>query len=609
MAHTIEVGGDRPTAVEGTHAAATSATGTPAPGFAELSDDALGGRICELAGRIAEATCRWLEMIAEFDRRHGWSGAGIKSCAHWLALHCSVAPSTAREHLRVARALGTLPKVSASFRRGELSYSKVRSLTRVSDRIAEDTLLNLATAATASQLERTVRGFRKGEGDRLAQLQRRSLRWRTEEDGTVVLTAELPSEEGALLIAALEAATQQLQRTAVASPAAPSTAGAPPAVASSCGAAADHAPEDAGTSAPAPGSPVADRAHAPGHLRPLTDGARHRRGDLVPQAPDRFRPVPLPAADALLHVAEQFLAATPTDRSGADSTMVVVHVDAATLAGKQADAAHSRSPLGVPVEAAATGTLPTSGLCQITGVGGISIGAAQQLSCDATVVGVIRDGRGAVLAHGRKRRLISPAQRRALAIRDGCCQYPGCDRTRRLQAHHVVPWIAGGTTDLDNLVLLCGYHHAAVHEGLARIQPAAGEPSGQTCATVSDGHGSVRDGSARDGSVRDGAAADGSARARSTRWRFQLRRKGSWLDPLKEPAPRTQDEGMRLWSQLRAAGMDDPAAQPIRPGWAGEDFDLDHIVWLLFQYPREPAPPPGGGTHSSAPAEAHHDAA
>nr|WP_246232239.1 DUF222 domain-containing protein [Nakamurella aerolata] len=89
-------------------------------------------------------------MIAEFDRRHGWSGAGIKSCAHWLALHCSVAPNTAREHLRVARALGELPKISASFRRGELSYSKVRSLSRVSDRIAEDTLLNLAAAATAS---------------------------------------------------------------------------------------------------------------------------------------------------------------------------------------------------------------------------------------------------------------------------------------------------------------------------------------------------------------------------------------------------------------------------------------------------------------------------
>ena len=67
---------------------------------------------------------------------------------------------------------------------------------------------------------------------------------------------------------------------------------------------------------------------------------------------------------------------------------------------------------------------------------------------------------------GRTKRLVSTAQRRALMIRDhGMCQYPGCHQTRHLKAHHLIPWILGGRTDLENLILLCQWHHTAVHEG------------------------------------------------------------------------------------------------------------------------------------------------
>jgi predicted restriction endonuclease len=83
---------------------------------------------------------------------------------------------------------------------------------------------------------------------------------------------------------------------------------------------------------------------------------------------------------------------------------------------------------------------------------------------------------GKVLALGRTRRLVSKALRRALLIRDRMCCYPGCHQTRHLKAHHVVPWILGGRTDLDNLILLCQWHHTAVHEGgitITKLKPTA----------------------------------------------------------------------------------------------------------------------------------------
>jgi predicted restriction endonuclease len=76
-----------------------------------------------------------------------------------------------------------------------------------------------------------------------------------------------------------------------------------------------------------------------------------------------------------------------------------------------------------------------------------------------------------VLALGRTRRLVSRALRRALMIRDRMCRFPGCHQTRHLQAHHRVSWADGGATDLDNLILLCQWHHTAVHEGGMSIRP------------------------------------------------------------------------------------------------------------------------------------------
>ncbi|NYE73024.1 DUF222 domain-containing protein [Microlunatus parietis] len=94
--------------------------------------EALAGRICARAAEQAVASCQLLELIGEFDAGGGvgWM-SGVKSVAHWVAFSCSMSPGAAREHVRVARAMRRMPTITAAFRAGELSYSKMREVTRV----------------------------------------------------------------------------------------------------------------------------------------------------------------------------------------------------------------------------------------------------------------------------------------------------------------------------------------------------------------------------------------------------------------------------------------------------------------------------------------------
>src|SRR5687768_11188926 len=98
---------------------------------AALSTERLEFQIANQAGHLAAATCRWLLLVAEYDRRKGWEAWELRSCAHWLEWKCELSSSTAREHVRVARALESLPLVRGAFAQGAISYSKVRALTRV----------------------------------------------------------------------------------------------------------------------------------------------------------------------------------------------------------------------------------------------------------------------------------------------------------------------------------------------------------------------------------------------------------------------------------------------------------------------------------------------
>ena len=117
----------------------------------------------------------------------------------------------------------------------------------------------------------------------------------------------------------------------------------------------------------------------------------------------------------------------------------------------------------------------TAGQVRIADGPALAPETARRLACDANVVGLLERG-GRTLSVGRKKRAVPPAMRRAVQTRDGGCRFPGCERRRFLDAHHIVHWAHGGETSKDNLIMLCRHHHRLVHEGGAHLSGCADAP-------------------------------------------------------------------------------------------------------------------------------------
>src|SRR2546429_1100395 len=180
--------------------------------------DRLGDEIAELSAHLDAATARLLDLIRGFDTRDGWN-PGFSSCAAWLSWRVGLDPGAARERVRVARALGTLPRLAQALAHGELSYAKVRALTRVATPETEERLLVVGRAGTADHVERIVRGWRRV--DRIAEAREaarrhgsRALHVYQDEDGMVILRGRLAPEVGAVLVQALAAARERLYQQA-----------------------------------------------------------------------------------------------------------------------------------------------------------------------------------------------------------------------------------------------------------------------------------------------------------------------------------------------------------------------------------------------------------
>jgi hypothetical protein len=388
---------------------------------------ALEHELTRLSANLNAAEYRFAVLLEEFHRRGGHVGVGIKSCAHWLNWRCGISLGAAREKVRVALALPGLPSIAQAFSTGELSFSKVRAMTRVATTTNEARLLELARTSTASQLERVVHGYRRAERNAEAQQAerqhaRRELRCYYDEDGSLVIRGRLPPELGALVLKALEAAGDALPREE-----APGAQGAQP--------------EEDVSAEMFLAAATSDEADVSAELAPVPPVVK------VAAAEDPFA---ARQADALVCMAESFLAHGAGALAGGERYQVMVHVDADTL---PADGAGLR--------------------CELEDGPGVSAETARRLACDASRVCVHEDSEGNVLDIGRRTRQIPPAIARALRLRDRGCRFPGCTQRRFVDGHHIVHWADGGPTSLDNLVLLCRCHHRAVHEEGFRVERVA----------------------------------------------------------------------------------------------------------------------------------------
>ena len=396
------------------------------PPNAELEQ--LGEEIAALAADLHVGTYRLLARLHDFDQRDGWN-SGFLSCAHWLSWRTGIAPSAAREQVRVARALPGLPQIAHAMERGELSYSKVRALTRVATPETEAELLELARHATAAQVETVVRGWRRvdrvaeGEAEGKRHEGRHLWVW-ADPDGSYVIRGRLDPEVGALLERALEEASRALYQ--------------------------EQEHEVAGTEAAAPGPkpPTAAqrRADALGMLAELALGNREsveaaRQASALEES-DASTPS-RPCASTVPQRVRTRL------RRRAHRVQVVVHVDAEALRE------HS-----------------DSGQSVLAGGQRVSAETSRRLACDASRVVMTQDSAGNVLDVGRRTRTVPTPIRRALEHRDPGCRFPGCTN-RITDAHHLRHWADGGPTRLENLMLLCRRHHRAVHEGGFRVARAA----------------------------------------------------------------------------------------------------------------------------------------
>src|SRR5438034_3915552 len=184
------------------------------PGALSFAD--LEQELAALASHIYAGTCRWLELVAELDRRGGLVDC---TCAQWLAWRCGLTPRTAREHVRVARRLAELPRIRAAFSCGEVAFAKVRALTRIAEPETEEDLLGLALQMTAAQLERAERAYRRVTTKEAVAVQENAyLDCSWDEDGSLVVRGRLAPEDGAVFLQALDAAHEALRGCGSAEP-------------------------------------------------------------------------------------------------------------------------------------------------------------------------------------------------------------------------------------------------------------------------------------------------------------------------------------------------------------------------------------------------------
>ena len=383
-----------------------------------------------MSARLSAQTARFLAVVGEYDQRRGWEAWDCHDMAGWLSWKCAISPVTARQQVRVARALRDMPLLAERFAAGQLSYSQVRAISRAATTETVALLVDFAGYCTAAQLETITRAFRRSRraAEETAESRQagRYLRYHHDDDGNLVGSFRIPAEAGAVLVAAIEEATEL----------------------------ADIKEAD---------SQRARDPHGAASLDALIDlvaaGAQALRHAGGTPAESRY---------LLQVIVEQAVLEHPDTDTDPDTDQNTFPETSDAARGYMSDPA---------------------GVCQVADGPGLSAHTARRIACDATVTTITQNDQGNLLDLGRKRRTVSRLQKIALQRRDRHCQYPGCNRTRT-DGHHIVHWADGGPTNLDNLLSLCSRHHHLLHEGRYTIttspeqRPSFVRPDGQVIPAV-----------------------------------------------------------------------------------------------------------------------------
>ena len=405
--------------------------------------------------------CRWLEVLADFDRDEGYAIDGQLNAAAWLMWATGMARSTAYEKLRMASELSRRPVVKEAFAQGEISYSAARAICSLDkpDPQTDVVLVNLAKVGSVVDVEAAVRYYQLLASQDLPPFQpeKREVSSRKGHHGLGAFRAVLTNDEVVFIEAAIKAfMAAAADPTSVIGPfddPPPSpTAGTPDESAR-----ADSDPRPPHPTCPTTSAIAADRA--PVVADPLGESAR---ADSDPSEADEFDVYSdvndwrtiygSNRADALMEMVSVAMANLGAGHvAGADRYMVHVVTDTAGLRGEE------------------------TGIAELADGSPLPLGTVARMACDASFVAHLLDNGSEPLKLGRRVRDWSPAQRRAVRVRDrGRCRFPGCLR-HLTDIHHIKEWAEGGSTDVSNAASLCGRHHTLVHQGFRAEGDGNGE--------------------------------------------------------------------------------------------------------------------------------------
>ena len=409
-----------------------------------LTKDQLIGELTTWAGRVAAGEALVLRLLGELDEREAWAGHGVLSCANWASWRLGLTLPTAREKVRVARALRGLPQLAEQFGAGRLSYAQARAITRVATPADEARWLELAEFTTAAQLEKAVRGVARARGLRTPPDQpREAVRISWDEDGTLVVGLRISAFHAPAVLAALEQAraTEQADRDRLYAQLAE-----------------DLISSD--VSAETPTVPAPPYAEPYVYEEPPYPMPSQRASILEPRTTEEIAALAAWRAECDRRRARRDAARAWQDHVAAEATRQEMPAPRATLADGFVRAL-TRPTGGKPVTVKLL-VDPVSGWARTTSDELLPPSTMRQM-----LKGLPRQGARTLSRHdlGRSNRVVSLTLREHLGQLDGeRCRFPSCDRTTHLHAHHVRFWRDGGLTDLANLVLVCSRHHTLIHQ-------------------------------------------------------------------------------------------------------------------------------------------------